>query len=247
MGLAVVTGGGSGIGAATVRRFTEGGYDVAVLDLAVAARPEEGDDRVRYFTADVRNAAQVAEALDLAEQQFGPVEVLVNNAGVISEVPLLELDVAEFERVLSVNVIGVFVCTQVVARSMQRSGTHGRIVNLGSINSQAVSTPNLSHYAASKGAVLMLTKSSALELAPSRIRVNAVGPGIVDTPLVKDVLDDPVRKEHFLQRIPRGRITSPEDVAETIFALADPRLEALTGQIVMVDGGEHIGGSRVDL
>jgi len=247
MTLAVITGGGSGIGAATVRRFVDGGYDVAVFDVPTAAQPEEGNAAVRYFAADVRDPDAVAAALGEAEDAFGPVDVLVNNAGVISEAPLLLLTVAEFERVLSVNVTGVFVCTQAVARSMCAAGTRGRIVNMGSINSLAVSTSELAHYAASKGAVLMLTKASALELAPFGIRVNAVGPGVVETALVRGVFEDPSRKDHFLRRIPRGQITSPEDVAETIFALADPRLAAVTGQIILVDGGELIGGARVDL
>jgi NAD(P)-dependent dehydrogenase (short-subunit alcohol dehydrogenase family) len=242
----VITGGGSGIGAATVRRFVAGGYHVAVLDVLAAERPEEANPAVRYFPVDVREPEAVAAALSEAEGDFGPVDVLVNNAGVISEAPLLELSVAEFERIMSVNVTGVFVCTQAAARCMRDSGTRGRIVNLGSINSLSISTSDLAHYAASKGAVLMLTKASALELAPYGIRVNAVGPGVVETPLVRAVFEDASRKEHFLRRIPRGQITTPEDVAETIFALADPRLAAITGQLVLIDGGELIGGARID-
>lgn len=247
MSLAVITGGGGGLGAATVQRFLNGGYQVAIFDIAGAPRPEEGNPQAVYLSVDVTHADSVALALAAAEEEFGPTEVLVNNAGVISEVPILDLDPTEFERVMSVNVTGVFVCTQAVARSMRDSGTAGRIVNVGSINSLAISTQGLVHYAASKGAVLMLTKASALELAPLGIRVNAVGPGIVETALTKEVLDNPERREYFMRRIPRGQLTSPEDVAETIFALASPLLEAVTGQLVLVDGGELIGGSRVDV
>jgi glucose 1-dehydrogenase len=247
MRLAVVTGGGGGIGAATVARLRQGGYQVAVFDILSAPRPAEGDSGVAYHVVDVREPDSVTTALAAAEAQFGPVDVLVNNAGIISEFSLLDLPKEEFERIMSVNVTGVFVCTQVCARSMVANGTPGRIVNLGSINSLSISTANLAHYAASKGAVLMLTKAAALEFAPFGIRVNAVGPGIVATPLVQAVLDDPARREHFIRRIPRGEITTTADVAETIFTLASPDLKAITGQLILVDGGELIGGARVDL
>lgn len=247
MSLAVVTGGGGGIGSATVARLHQGGYDVAVFDVPGASRPAAGTPGISYHEADVRNVESITAALAEAEGRAGPVEVLVNNAGVISEHPLLEMPVEEFDRVLGVNVTGVFVCTQVCARSMVAHGVPGRIVNVGSINSLAVSTGLLAHYVASKGAVLMLTKACALELAPHGIRVNAVGPGIVATPLVQVVMDDPVRKDYFLRRIPRGEITETADVAETIFTLAGPELKAVTGQLLLVDGGELIGGSRVDL
>lgn len=246
MALAVVTGGGSGIGAATVRRLKSAGYNVAVMDVPRAIAGWT-DTEVLCLVADVRDPEEVSAALANAEEQFGPVEVLVNNAGIISTAPLLDLAVAEFDRVMSVNVGGVFVCTQAAARSMVDSGTAGRIVNVGSINSLAISTSGLAHYAASKGAVLMLTKASALELAPFGIRVNAVGPGIVETALVKETLKGPGMRDYFLRRIPRGQMTSTDDVAETIVMLASPGLKAITGQLVLVDGGELIGGSRVDL
>ncbi len=244
--LAVVTGGGGGIGAATVSRLLQAGYAVAVFDVPAAPRPHEGTEGVSYHVADVRDVDSVTTALGQAEDLHGPVEVLVNNAGVISEHPVLELTAAEFDRVMGVNVTGVFVCTQVCARSMVANGTRGRIVNLGSINSLAISTAGLSHYAASKGAVHMFTKASALELAPHGIRVNAVGPGIVATPLVQATLDDPAKRAHFLGRIPRGEITEAADVAEAVVALASPDLKAVTGQLLLVDGGELIGGARVD-
>jgi NAD(P)-dependent dehydrogenase (short-subunit alcohol dehydrogenase family) len=184
--------------------------------------------------------------LDTAENERGPTEVLVNNAGIISYSPLLELPVADFRRVLEVNVVGVFVCTQVVARRMVAAEIPGRIVNLASINSTSISTADLAHYAASKGAVQMLTRASALELAPHRIRVNAVAPGVVETPLVASALADPALRAHWMRRIPRGTLTTPEDVAEVITLLASDRLDAVTGVTIPVDGGEHIGGARVD-
>ncbi|WP_067803202.1 SDR family NAD(P)-dependent oxidoreductase [Actinomadura formosensis] len=250
MGVAVVTGGAGGIGAAVVERLADDGYDVAVIELRrqdLDRVPQaRGPARIRGYEAAVTDPQAVARALEAAEGDLGPVDVLVNNAGVISEIGLLDLDVTEFRRVLDVNVTGVFVCTQAAARSMVRRGTPGRIVNLASINSQSISTAGLSHYAASKGAVAMLTKASALELAPHGIRVNAVAPGVVETPLVARTLADPNRRAHFERRIPRGTLTTAHDVADTVTMLARPDLRAITGVIVPVDGGEHIGGARVD-
>jgi len=249
-GVAVVTGGGGGIGTATVRRLYDEGYRLVVLDVVeeAAARAVEGLDpeRTRAYACDITDAGSLEPVLDAAEAALGHVDVLVNNAGIISYAPLLELAVEDFRRVLEVNVIGVFVCTQVVARRMVAAGTAGRIVNLASINSTSISTPDLAHYAASKGAVQMLTRASALELAPMGIRVNAVAPGVVETPLVASALADPVFRAHWEGRIPRGGLTTPADVAEVITMLASDRAAAVTGVTVPVDGGEHIGGARVD-
>lgn len=250
MAVAVVTGGAGGIGAAVVERLAEDGYDIAVLELRQRDLDRvprtHGPSRVRGYEAAVTDPRAVARALEEVEAGLGPVDVLVNNAGVISETGLLDLDVEEFRRVMDVNVTGVFVCTQAVARLMVRRGAAGRIVNLASINSRSVSTAGLAHYAASKGAVAMLTKASALELAPYGIRVNAVAPGVVETPLVAETLADPHRRAHFERRIPRGTLTAARDVAGTVAVLARPDLAAVTGAIVPVDGGEHVGGARVD-
>lgn len=247
--VALVTGGGGGIGAETARRLVLAGYRVALLDLDGAAAKdvaeELGAERARSYGVGVTDSAALEDVVTDIETNWGPVTVLVNNAGVISYAPLLELEVDDFRRVMDVNVTGVFVCTQVVARRMVASGTRGRIVNLASINSTSVSTADLAHYAASKGAVQMLTRACALELAVHGIRVNAVAPGVVETPLVATALADPHLRAHWERRIPRGTLTEPSEVAEVIVCLAASSLEAVTGVTVPVDGGEHIGGARV--
>lgn len=247
--VAIVTGGGGGIGAVTARRLADAGYLVAVLDVrqdvAERAAGEIGSDRARGFGCDVTDVAAVDAVLDRVETVWRAASVLVNNAGVISYAPLLELTVGDFRRVMDINVTGVFVCTQVAAKRMVRAGLRGRIVNLASINSTSISTANLAHYASSKGAVQMLTKACALELAPYGIRVNAVAPGVVETPLVATSLADPALRAHWEGRIPRGALTETTDVAEVIVALASSDLHAVTGVTVPVDGGEHIGGARI--
>ena len=248
--VAVVTGGGGGIGAATAHRLSQAGYRVVVMALQRGAAQgvvdEIGGSRAMAFACDVLDADAFDAVLAEVEAAWAPVSVLVNNAGIISYAPFLELEVAAFRAVMDVNVTGVFACTQVAARRMISAGVPGRVVNLASINSSSVSTANLAHYAASKGAVQMLTRASALELAPHGIRVNAVAPGVVETPLVASSLADPRLREHWERRIPRGSLTTPRDVADTIVMLAAPDLHAVTGVTVPVDGGEHIGGARVD-
>ena len=247
--VAMVTGGGGGIGAVTARRLADAGYRVAVLDVKpdVAERvaAEIGSDRALGFGCDVTDGASVESVLGRIEDVWETVAVVVNNAGIITYAPLLELSVDDFRRVMDVNVTGVFVCTQAAARRMVGAGVRGRVVNLASINSTSISTANLAHYASSKGAVQMLTRASALELAPHGIRVNAVAPGVVETPLVASSLADPALRAHWERRIPRGALTEPGDVAEVIVTLASPALHAVTGVTVPVDGGEHIGGARV--
>jgi glucose 1-dehydrogenase len=248
--VAIVTGGGGGIGATTVRHLSAAGYRVAVLDLQLEAATKVADEldggRASAYACDVTDIESMDTVMGRIEEAWGPISVLVNNAGIISYAPFLDLDVAAFRTVMDVNVTGVFVCTQVAARRMVAAGTAGRIVNLASINSTSVSTANLAHYAASKGAVQMLTRASALELAVHGIRVNAVAPGVVETPLVASSLADPKVREHWERRIPRGRMTEPGDVADVIVMLASDSLHAVTGVTVPVDGGEHIGGARVD-
>jgi glucose 1-dehydrogenase len=223
---------------------------VVVLDVKESAARVVADacgpDHGMAFACDVTRADDLEEILSRVEREWAPASVLVNNAGVISYAPFLELEIEAFRRVMEVNVVGVFVCTQVVARRMISAEVRGRIVNLASINSTSVSTANLAHYAASKGAVQMLTRASALELAPHGIRVNAVAPGVVETPLVAASLADPRLRRHWEQRIPRGRLTDPGDVAEVIATLASDDWGAVTGITVPIDGGEHIGGARVD-
>ena len=168
--------------------------------------------------------------------RFGCINILVNNAGVSGEAPFLEMSPEEWERVLAVNLNGPFFCTQAVARAMVQSGSGGKIVNITSVNAE-VSGAGLSHYCASKGGLRMLTKATALELAPYKINVNAVAPGIVETRLTAFALADSGKREKIMTHVPWGRVGQPEDVAAMVLFLVLEEADFITGSTFAVDGG----------
>lgn len=242
--LAFVTGAAGGIGAATVRRLAHDGAAVALADIAAdraAALAEElvGDGlAAAAFAVDVADGGSVATALEAAARHFGlPVTIAVNAAGIANGGLLVELDRATWDKVISTNLTGVFVSLQAEARHMVANGSPGRIVNVASTESFLVGFPGESAYGASKAGVLLLTKSAALELAAHHIRVNAVGPGWVETEMTRAWLQDPERRALAEAQIPLGRIAQPEDVADTIATLLSDDARYVTGTILYVDGG----------
>lgn len=240
--VAVVTGAGSGNGRGIAIRFAEEGASLIVADVVeegareTAAIVERGGGTAQVIRADVRVRAEVEAMVAAAVDRFGRLDVLVNNAGVETLVPFVDLSEAEWDRVLDVNLKGAFLCGQVAAREMIRAGAGGVIVNIASVNSH-IALADQSHYVASKGGLLMLTKAMALELAPHRIRVNAVGPGIIETAMTARSLSDPVRREYLLSKVPLGRVGQPQDVANAALFLASDESDYVTGTILYVDGG----------
>jgi NAD(P)-dependent dehydrogenase (short-subunit alcohol dehydrogenase family) len=240
--VAVVTGAASGINRAIATRFAAEGASVVVADIDeagggdTASRIVSAGGRAIAVRADVRRRGEVESMLHAALSEFGSVDVLVNGAGVETLVPFLDLSDDDWERVLGVNLTGAFVCGQTVAREMVNAGRGGKIVNIASINA-AIALPKQAHYVASKGGLLMLTKSMALELAPHRINVNAIGPGAVDTPLTAASLADPARREMLMGHIPLGRVAQPDDIAGAAVFLCSDAANYVTGTILYVDGG----------
>jgi glucose 1-dehydrogenase len=235
--VAIVTGAGSGMGRATALRLARDGYAVVIgeLDAASAQRvaAEIGSEAIA-FPLDVSESEQVEALVAETLERFGRLDVLVANAGVPHGAPFLELDESTWDRVLAVNLKGVFLCGQAAARAMVEAGHPGAIVNVASTYAE-VTERDASAYSASKGGVRMLTKSMAHELGPHGIRVNAVGPGWIRTGM--NPLDDPAQIAQLEPTIPLARIGLPEDVADVIAFLASDEARYVSGQTLFVDGG----------
>jgi meso-butanediol dehydrogenase / (S,S)-butanediol dehydrogenase / diacetyl reductase len=237
----VITGGASGIGAATAARFLEEGSRVAILD-----RDENLCHRIRQdlpkisgtFLADVADRGQVEQAFGNIIVALDGLDVVVNNAGISIRHKFLDITPEEWDRVLSVNLTGVFHVAQTAARYMVQHGG-GLILNTASTNG-IVGHPFYADYNATKAGVIELTRSMALELAP-QVRVNAIAPGYVLTPMQRAEYSDAML-EAVNRKIPLGRHAQPEEVAALFAFLASDDAAYLTGQVYLIDGGETAGG-----
>ncbi|MEU9450414.1 SDR family NAD(P)-dependent oxidoreductase [Streptomyces sp. NPDC048277] len=230
---AVVTGGASGIGLAVARRLAADGMKVAVLDLVPAP---EG----YALTVDVTDRGQVDKAMDAVRERLGPVSVLVNAAGKDGFTRFGDLSFADWQRVVDINLNGVFHCVQSALPDMWQ-GRWGRIVNISSSSTHS-GQPFMAHYVAAKSAVNGLTKSLALELGPRGITVNAIPPGFVDTPMLRSAerlqrLGGTI--EEHIARTPVRRVGRPEDIAATCSFLVSEEAGYITGQIIGVNGGRN--------
>lgn len=241
--VAVVTGAARGIGAAIALRYALEGAKVVVSD----ADPMAGDTSVgaikdaggeaRFVPCDVTDRAQVATLMDRAIEAYGSLDIVAANAGIIHNTPFLELDDATFDRVIAVNLKGVFYTGQEAARRMVERGIAGRIVNTASVNS-VITPAGLAAYNASKGAVAQLTKTMAVELADHGIRVNAIGPGSVATDMFRSaMLTDPESMARMEMRTPMRRAAEPNEIAGVAVFLASDDSAYVTGQVIYADGG----------
>jgi len=234
---AVVTGATSGIGRESARLLAELGVGVVAVGRKFKADtlPTGTPGKVIRFVADVSDAALAEEAVKTCVDSFGKIDILVNNAGMIKGGSILDFKTEDWDRIMSVNLGGYRNYARAAATAMTKAKADGRIVNVTSVDGIAAE-PGVLAYSASKGAIIVFTRCLAIELAPYGIRVNAVAPGWVDTPMGTGLLDD-VSRKFVDKRIPLGYIAPPEEIARSIVFLASDLARYMTGGIVVVDGG----------
>lgn len=238
--ITLVTGGSQGIGKGIVDRFLREGATVISSDIAF---PGQSGELIQKTGAalfetycDVGDETDVKAMVDAVTDQIGTIDTLVSNAGIVHKEDFLDLDIADFDRVLRVNLRGVFLVGQAVARQMVAKGVKGSIINMSSINA-VLSHPNLVGYVVSKAGVNQLTKSMALSLATKNVRVNGIGPGSINTEMFAAVMGDPSAKAKIMSRTPMGRPGEVEEIASAAVFLASEESSYMTGQTIYVDGG----------
>lgn len=241
--VAIVTGAGYGIGRAIAVIFAQEGADIVIAEVneergkETAKLVKKKGRRALMIQADIGRQSDVQRVIQETFNAFGHLDILVNNAGILGGfAPFLEVGEEDFDEIVRVNLKGVFLCGQAAAKEMVRAGRGGKIINLGSIESEVAIAGN-SIYAATKGAVRLLTKAMALELAPHKINVNAIGPGPVATGMTASFQGESSFEELIRMNTPWGRMGQPKDIAHTALFLASKEADFITGTILFVDGG----------
>lgn len=237
----IVTGAGRGIGEAYALGFARERANVVVVDVvasraeSTAKKVEEAGGKSLVQAMDVSKKKDVDAMAEKTVERFGRIDALVNNAGVLFQEPFLTSTEEQYYKIYDVNVKGLFLCAQAVARQMIKQ-KKGKIINVSSI-AAIVGQANLSLYSSSKGAVLSLTRAMALELAPHNIQVNAILPGTTETPMAADALANPETRAQLTSGIPLGRLGKPEDHVGAVLYFASEESNWCTGQTLIVDGG----------
>jgi NAD(P)-dependent dehydrogenase (short-subunit alcohol dehydrogenase family) len=238
MAVAIVTGAGSGIGAATARELAARGDHVVCADVNLDAARETASklSDALAIEVDVSSAASCDRMVEETLRRFGDVHAIATCAGVEKHGPGHEFSEEDFDWIMDVNLKGTWLSARAAVRAMIEAGHGGTVVMIGSINS-VVGNPGASAYCASKGGVLMLGRTLALDWAQYGVRVNIVGPGVVDTPMSARSLADPQRRAQMMEKTPLGRPAPPEEIASVIAFLTSDASSFMTGAYVPVDGG----------
>jgi 3-oxoacyl-[acyl-carrier protein] reductase len=237
--ISVITGAARGIGKEIALLFAREGSDMAVCDINAEILKDTVEElkasgrRVLSFVVDVTNLAEVENLTRNILDNFGKIDILINNAGITRDAFLLRLDEADWDKVIAVNLKGTFNCTKAVAKAMLKQ-RQGRIINIASIIGLR-GNAGQANYAASKAGIIGLTKSVARELASRTITVNAIAPGFIQTDMTEKLPQE--IKDEMLKQIPLGRFGKPLDIAQTALFLASSAADYITGQVIVVDGG----------
>lgn len=238
--VAIVTGSRRGIGKAIAKALAQAGANVIVSDIDLSETQATADEianetgqQTLAVKCDVAQKSEVEEMVKATVEKFGKLDILVNNAGILIGKPVLEMTNEEYEKLMNINLRGYLFCAQEAVKSMSEGG---RIVNIASIAGM-FGSPVWALYCASKASVISLTKSLAVTLAPKKILVNAIAPGLIETDMTKDLLADQKMREYLLGRTPLGRPGQPEEIARVAVFLASDGASFMTGTTVVADGG----------
>jgi len=239
--IAIVTGARRGMGRTHALKLASSGAKVVVSDISqeecqkVVEEIKEKGGEAMALKCDVTEKKDIENMVEKTMEEFGQIDILVNNAGIADFKPFLEMSEQDWDRTIDINLKGYFLCAQACASRMKG----GSIINIASIamGQQGVGFQHLTHYCASKGGIVGMTEALALELAPKKIRVNAVSPGVINTPMIDPIKQDPDQEKNMMARIPLGRAGKPEEVSNLVAFLASEESSYVTGSNIVIDGG----------
>jgi glucose 1-dehydrogenase len=241
--VALVTGSSQGIGRGIATRFAQEGADVVINynrtpggAQEVLREVEAAGRRGLVVQADMGNTSDIRKLIATAVEHFGRLDILVNNAGVETHAPFWEVTEEDYDRVLNINLKGVFFTTQAMVQHLMQTNRPGKIVNISSVHEE-LPFPNFTAYCASKGGLKMFTRNLAVELGPLGITINSIAPGAIETPINAKLLNDPKKLNSLLGQIPLARLGKPKDVAGVAVFLASDDADYVTGSTYYVDGG----------
>ena len=241
---AIITGAGRGMGRTHALALAKEGANVVVSDISLEGCQKVVDEiksagnEAIAVKCDVTKKQEIEDMVKHTLDKFKKIDILINNAGILQFKPFLELTEEDWDKMLAVNLRGYFLCSQACAKEMVKQKS-GAIVNISSIamGQVGVGFSQITHYCAAKGGITAMTEAMALELSPFNIRVNAIAPGAIDTPMVAATKQDPKVLEGTLARIPMHRMGNPEEVSNAVVFLASDKSSYMTGSVVVVDGG----------
>ncbi|MCK4520662.1 SDR family oxidoreductase [Candidatus Parcubacteria bacterium] len=242
--VAIITGARRGMGRTHALILAKAGAKVVVSDISqedcekVVEEIKKNKGEAMAVKCDVSKKEEVDEMVKKTVEKFGKIDILVNNAGICQFKLFLELTEEDWARTLDINLKGYFLCAQAAVKEMAKQ-KFGRIINISSVamGQQGIGFPNIVHYCASKGGIIGMTEALAVELAPYNIRVNAIAPGMIETPMIESVKQDPKTMEGMLARVPMHRVGKPEEVSNLVLFLASDESSYITGSTVVIDGG----------